>query len=87
VTSSTYLASVISQLMLPAQPVEEAPSFMMMESVLAKIDYASIMQSFNIGLDLPTIIYFFIAIILTIIVAQLIASVYILRFDPKKIMM
>ena len=60
---------------------------LVVEDYLAKIDYSSVLQSFDIGLDIRSTVAFYIAIVITIILAQLIASTYILSFDPKKIMM
>ncbi|HHU30818.1 MAG TPA: ABC transporter permease [Firmicutes bacterium] len=90
VGTGVFIASMISDAMLPDQlTIEEEfnPMIPVVEDYLAKIDYSSVLQSFDIGLDIRSTVAFYIAIVITIILAQLIASTYILSFDPKKIMM
>lgn len=90
VAGGSYVASIITRIMLPAQiaPPEGMMAMpVFVDDYLADIDYGSILQQFQIALSVDSILTFLAAILITIILAQLFASIYILRFDPKKILM
>jgi len=89
--SGTFVASYISDMLIAAPQLDPQPGMVLpaypMNSYLANFDYESIMQSYQVGFSSTAVIAFIVTIIATITVAQLIASIYILKSDPKKIMM
>lgn len=84
-----FLGGVLSNSMI--QKALEQSSMMgmggYMGSSTSNIDINSIVDNYKIGLDVMSILVFYFTIIATVVVAQAATALYILRFDPKKIMM
>lgn len=89
--SGTFVASYISDMLIAAPQLDPQQGVILpvypSNNYLANFDYESILQSYQVGFSATAVIAFIITILATIVVAQLIASIYILRSDPKKIMM
>ncbi|MCW3488537.1 ABC transporter permease [Dethiobacter alkaliphilus] len=88
--SGVFVASFISDMLLSTPQVDPNEVMMFgsrMGNYLATIDYDSVLQNYRVALTPVSIISFYAAVTTTIVLAQLIASIYILRFDPKKIML
>lgn len=88
---SLFMSLFISDLFLGLAAVDPGEAISISDMYwlkdMAVIDYGSISQTYRVGFSPGAVILFFAVITVTVIVAQLIASVYILRSDPKKIMM
>ncbi len=86
-----FFASFISELAMGTAMMDEYAYFMQesMTSGLAGINFNSVLESYKNEVRLSSFAAaaFFVAVMVTAMVSQLISSVYILRSDPKKIMM
>ncbi|MEW5785884.1 MAG: ABC transporter permease [Bacillota bacterium] len=89
VAGGMFVASFISDMLITAPQVDPHGVIITssMNSYLSNFDYDSILQNYQVGLTLMSVVSFYITITATIIAAQLIASIYILKSDPKKILM
>ncbi len=87
--SGLFLASYISDLLIATPSPDELGMIIgpITNNYLSNIDFESVMKSYQVGLSGLAVVKFFISILATTIVSQLIASLYILRLDPKKILM
>lgn len=86
-----FVASFISDMLITMPQADPRDVFMRYPvhagGYFSDISYDSIMQNYKVGITFLSAVYFYIAITATIVAAQLLASIYILRFDPKKILM
>ncbi len=88
--SGMFVARYISDMLLvmpQPDPYGEMSGFYYGGSYLSNINYESVIQGYQLSFSMTAVILFLAAIVGTIVIAQLIASVYILKFDPRKILM
>jgi len=85
-----FVSDSISEMLLATQDMdleEVSRSSSIMDPTAPRFDLEGVMEQYSVSLSFISIVSYYAVIAATTVLAQLISSTYILRLDPKKIMM